>query len=141
MKNGTFKKILSLALVVLMLLTAVFATGCKKKDKDKDEITLEAIKEKAEDAGYEVKYEKLDEADADGVVASVRIADPNAKSDYSGIATAYEFKDADSAKKAYEGAQEVLEMTNAMGTDTGAVVKRSDKIVILGADEIVKKVW
>ena len=35
MKSGIFKKILALSLVVLMILTAVFATGCAKKDDDK----------------------------------------------------------------------------------------------------------
>ena len=36
MKNGFFKKILALSLVVLMILTAVLATGCGKKDDDDD---------------------------------------------------------------------------------------------------------
>ena len=126
-------------IVLVMACVLVLATlaSCGK--------SLDSIKKKAEKAGYSVQAETLSEADEDGVVAVVRIADPNAKSIYSGIATAYEFKDTDSAKKAYEGAQEELEKAKeaaaAMGMDTGAVVKRSGKIVILGAEEIVKKVW
>lgn len=36
MKNGMFKKILAFSLVLLMVFTAVFATGCSKKDEDGD---------------------------------------------------------------------------------------------------------
>lgn len=134
MKNGMFKKILSLTLVVLMLLTAVFATGCgkKDKDKDKDEITLEDIKEKAKDAGYEVEYEKLDEADEDGIVAYLEIYDDMNSVD------AAEFENTDAAKEAYEEAKARFE---EIGEALGYDIKISGKIVIVGSTEIINKVW
>ena len=43
MKNKMFKRILSLVLVVLMILTAALATGCGKKDDDDDDDKLDAV--------------------------------------------------------------------------------------------------
>ena len=126
-------------IVLVMACVLVFATlaSCGK--------SIDNIEKKAKDAGFEVEVEKLEEADEDGVVAIIEIVDPNAKTLFGAEAIAYEFKDADSAKKAYEDAKEELEKAEeaaaAIGMDTGSVVKRSGKIVIMGSEDIVKKVW
>ena len=149
MKNGTFKKILSITLVVLMLLTAVFATGCAKKDKDKDkdkdEITLEDIKEKAEDAGYEVEEAadnaismmnmSLEVAGVDGeITAAIEVAkETDDDYLYAGI---YEF-DAESSAKDFVDKYEDL----AGELDEDEVIERSGKVVIVGDKATVEAIW
>ena len=143
MKNGIFKKILSLTLVVLMILSAVLATGCakksKKKDRDKDgnEITIEEIKEKAEEAGYQVEYERLEEADEVGMVAILDILDTNSE-DYV-YAQISEYKDTDSANTAYNKLQMMKEQFGDLVE--GFEVKKSGKLVVFGSAEILDKVW
>ena len=147
MKNGTFKKILSLTLVVLMLLTAVFATGCKKKDKDKDkdEITLEAIKEKAEDAGYEVEEANdsvlsmmnmsLEVAGVDGeITAAIEVA-KETDDDYI-FAEIYEFDKASAAKDFVDVYADL-----AGELDGDQVIECSGKIVIVGDKAAVEAIW
>ena len=143
MKNGIFKKILSLTLVVLMILSAVLATGCakksKKKDRDKDgnEITIGEIKEKAEEAGYQVEYERLEEADEVGMVAILDILDTNSE-DYV-YAQISEYKDTDSANTAYNKLQMMKEQFGDLVE--GFEVKKSGKLVVFGSAEILDKVW
>lgn len=143
MKNGIFKKILSLTLVVLMILSAVLATGCakksKKKDRDKDEneITIEEIKEKAEEAGYQVEYERLEEADEVGTVAILEILDTNSE-EYV-YAQVTEYKDTDSATTAFNKTQMIMEQIGDLAE--GFEAKKSGKLIIFGSAEILEKVW
>ena len=146
MKNGMFKKILSLTLVVLMILTAVLATGCatkskgkKSKDKDKDtsKITIEEIKEKAEEEGYEVAFETYGEPDEVGTVAILEILDTNSE-EYV-YAQGSEYKDTDSANTAYNKVQMMKEQFGDL-TENFVVQKRG-KLVVFGSAEILDKVW
>ena len=141
MKNGMFKKILSITIVVLMLLTAVFATGCGKKDKnkDKDKISIEDIEKKAKDTGFEI--EKIKSALEDGMVVYIEISDPNSTGLIPAEAEVVEFEDADTAKEYYEKAKESVEALEALGLDGTYDAKRSGKIVIAGHVDIIKKVW
>ena len=147
MKNGIFKKILSLTLVVLMILSAVLATGCAKKDKDKDkdEITLEAIKGKAEDAGYEVEEAddsllsmmnmSLEYAEIDGKITAAIDVVKETDDDYL-YADVYEF-DSESAAKGFVDIYKDL----AGELDEDQVIKRSGKVVIVGDKATVEAIW
>ena len=147
MKNGTFKRILTLTLVALMLLTAVFATGCAKKDKDKDKdkITLESIKEKAEDAGYEVEEAddsllsmmnmSLEYAEIDGKITAAIDVVKETDDDYL-YADVYEF-DSESAAKGFVDIYKDL----AGELDEDQVIKRSGKVVIVGDKATVEAIW
>ena len=127
-------------IVLAMAFVLVFATlaSCGKN--------IDKIEEKAKDAGYEVDVEKLDEADEDGVVACMSIVDNESNALFgTPYAEVYEFENADAAKEAYEDAKEYVEKAaedaEKLGLESNLVVKRSGKIVIMGDEDIVKKVW
>ena len=118
--------------VLAMAFVLVFATlaSCGK--------SIDKIEEKAKDAGYEVIVEKLDEADEDGLVAYMSITEKEATSFIPATAVVYEFEDANTAKEAYE------ELEKELGEEAellGQTVKRSGKIIIVGDEAIIKKVW
>ena len=148
MKNGMPRKILSLTLVILMILTAVMATGCAKKDKDKGDNgkDFDEIKKKAEDAGYEVKIEDFESAEG-GKASSMEIVDPkgDGKITYSYTAAVYEYVDQDSADKAYKILKDQVDMLKSTYKDAGIdfdyEIKKSGKIIIVGVPDMINKLW
>ena len=147
MKSGMFKKILSLTLVVLILLTAVFATGCAKKDKDKDkdEITIEDIKEKAEKEGYTVTEAKEAEISSmndailimgiDGEFTAAIVIEKETDDDYPG-AEIYEFNKASAAK---DFAEKYPTFAGKFGEYE--TIEQSGKCVIVGDTAAVEDIW
>ena len=137
-----FKKILSLTLVVLILLTAVFATGCAKKDKDKDkdEITIEDIKEKAEKEGYTVTEAKEAEISSmndailimgiDGEITAAIVIEKETDTEI------YEFNKASAAK---DFAEKYPTFAGKFGEYE--TIEQSGKCVIVGDKTTVEAIW
>ena len=121
-------KVLSFALVAVMMCAVLVSCGGPNKDPKKAEEALKA-------AGYEVRLVENDEADEDGAVAYIQAM--KSLTDFVQIAY-YDSKDA--ASKAYEEAKKVYEEGKeeyeALGIEL--IVKQSGTMVYMGTKDAIK---
>ena len=137
------KRILSLALVCVLLLGCVFAlASCGGPNKDPEK-AAKAL----EDAGYEVDCDVLDEATKDGIYAYVEayLGDPEELDDDEkfNFIEIYYFEDAESAKEAFkdEEMQEYFEEFKEEvedDFDVEVIIEQSGKMIYIGTKAAIK---
>ncbi len=119
-------KVLSFALVAIMMCAVLVSCGGPNKDPKKAKEALEA-------AGYEVMYAEVNAGGIKATITAVKGEDS--------ISIAY-YDDKDTATKAYEQAKEAYEalkeIAEAAGEELDYVVKQSGTIVYMGTKQAVK---